>query len=303
MDAHRIVFERAHRGPQVGVLGRSPHCDLRFQIRPATGFDQTHHGNDQGARPDQDELQYFIEDGRAQSAQGDVNCHRDRRHPDAEVDVPAQHDLHYQRHRVHVDATHQHCHERKRDRGQRACRFSVTQLQVAGHRVGLGDVVERHHDQREKQHRRDCADPIPVRCQDSILIGRRRPPHEFERAQIGGQEAQAGNPGRHLAAGHEEVFARAGLAFQVPPNGQYEGKIERDNHHIHRGQVHQSLRGKHCHCLHHLWFLSFSRKMCAKPLSCTYTNTLEKASEFVNRVLSRVPQLVILGYVIMPAWS
>ena len=155
----------------------------------------------------------------------------------------------------------------------------------------------------EEQHRRDGADPIPVRRQDSVLIGGGRPAHQFERAEVGREEAEAGNPGRHLAAGHEEVFAGARLAFQVPADGQYQGKIESDNHHVDGGQVHQPLGGKDCHSSNHSWSLGFTWKMCVRPLSCTYTNTLEKPWSFVNRVLCGVAQLVILGYVIMPEWS
>jgi len=40
--------------------------------------------------------------------------------------------------------------------------------------------------------------------------------------------------------------------------------------------------------------------MCVRPLSCTYTNTLEKPGAFVNRVLIGVKHVLILTYVIMP---
>ena len=58
------------------------------------------------------------------------------------------------------------------------------------------------------------ADPIPVRRQNAVLIGRRRPAHQFERAQIGREEAEAGDPGRHFAAGQEEIFAGIGSLFR-----------------------------------------------------------------------------------------
>ena len=67
---------------------RTAICGL--QIGPAAGLDQTHDRNDQRTCPDQDELQHFIEDGGAQAAERDVNRDSDRRHPDAEVDVPAR---------------------------------------------------------------------------------------------------------------------------------------------------------------------------------------------------------------------
>ena len=66
------------------------------------------------------ELQHFIENGRPQPAERNIDGHRDRRNPDAEVDVPAQHNLHDQRHGVHVDAAHQHGHEREAETEERA---------------------------------------------------------------------------------------------------------------------------------------------------------------------------------------
>ena len=165
-------------------------------------------GNQQRAQPDQDELQHFVEDRREQPAQRHVDRHGERRDPDAEVDVPAQHHLHHQRHRVHVDAAHQHGHEaRTRRRRARALASPKRSLQIARHRVGLGDVIERHHHEAEEQHGGDGADPIPVRGQDAVLIGGRGPAHQFQRAEVGGEEAQPGDPGRHLAAGQEEVLA------------------------------------------------------------------------------------------------
>src|SRR5574341_1472392 len=49
---------------------------------------------------------------------------------DAEVDVPTKHNLHHQRHRVHVDAAHQHGHEGERNRRQRAARLAEAQFPI-----------------------------------------------------------------------------------------------------------------------------------------------------------------------------
>ena len=110
----------------------------------------------------------------------------------------------------------------KADGGKRAAGFSEAQFQIAGHGVRLGDVVERHHHQAEEQHRGDRADPIPVRRQNAVLIGRRRPAHQFERAEIGRQKAEARDPGGHLPPGQEEIFAGVGLALQVETDGQHQ---------------------------------------------------------------------------------
>jgi len=40
------------------------------------------------------------------------------------------------------------------------------------------------------------------------------PAHEFERAQVRGEEGKARDPSRHLASGEEEVFAGLGEALE-----------------------------------------------------------------------------------------
>ncbi len=98
----------------------------------------------------------------------------------------------------------------KLTRAEAARALAEAQLQIAGHRVGLGDVVERHHDDAEEEHRGNRADPVPVRGEDAVLVGGAGPAHEFERSEVGADEAQAGDPGGHLAAGEEELFAGVG---------------------------------------------------------------------------------------------
>ena len=72
----------------------------------------------------------------------------------------------------------------------------------------------------EEEHGGNGADPIPVRRQNAVLIGRCGPAHEFERAQVGGEEAQAGDPGRHLASGQEEIFAGLGESLEIEADAQ-----------------------------------------------------------------------------------
>ena len=116
-----LSWKCAHGAPQVRVvLRREVLVDARHHAAPAAGFDQPEDGNQQRAQPDQDELQHLVEDRREQPAQRHVDGHRERRDPDAEVDVPAQHHLHHQRHGIHVDAAHQHRHEAEGDGRRRA---------------------------------------------------------------------------------------------------------------------------------------------------------------------------------------
>ena len=67
--------------------------------------------------------------------------------------------------------------------------FAKAQFEIPRHRVRLGDVIKRHHHNRQEQHGGNRADPIPVRRQNAVLIGRAGPAHQFKRAQIGGHKA------------------------------------------------------------------------------------------------------------------
>jgi hypothetical protein len=161
----------------MSVFGRSIGGDFCFQAAPATCLDQTKNGNEESASPDQNKLQNFVEDGRTQSTQCDIDGDGAGGDPDAEVDIPAENNLQHQRHGVHVDATHQHGHERKADGRECAASFSETQFQVAGNGMGFGNVVERHHHQCQEEHGGYGANPVPVRGQDSVLIRRAGPAH------------------------------------------------------------------------------------------------------------------------------
>ena len=197
----------------MNVLVRKPVRDLHFQVAPAARFVEAKNRNQQRARPDQEELQHFIKYRRPKPAERHVNRHRQRRHPNAEIDVPAQHNLHDLGHGEHVDATHQHGHKRKRNRGNGAGRFSKPQFQISRDRVRFGNVVKRHHHQREEQHRGNSADPVPMSRQNAVLIRRTRPAHQFQSAQIRGEKTEPRHPCRHFAAGHEKIFARVRAAL------------------------------------------------------------------------------------------
>ncbi|OQB55338.1 MAG: hypothetical protein BWX98_02097 [Candidatus Aminicenantes bacterium ADurb.Bin147] len=103
----------------------------------------------------------------------------------------------------------------------------------------LGDVIERHHDDGQKEHRRDRPDPVPVGGQDAVLITRRGPAHELQGSEVGRDEAQAGDPGGHLPAGHEKVIARLGEALQIEADRQNDDEIEGDDGHIDAVERHQ----------------------------------------------------------------
>ena len=245
MNAHGVVGEVAHAAPQVRIVAGSD-CALRdigrelgFESGPAAGLDQPKDRHQQRAAPDQHKLQNLVEDRRAQPAQRHIGRHGQRRDDDGEVQVPAQHDLHHLRHGEHIHAAHQHGHEGEGKCGDDARSLAVAQLEVSGHGVRLADVVEGHHHHAQEEHGGDGAHPVPVRRKNAVLVGRAGPAHQFERAEVGRNKAQARDPRRHLASGHEKLFAGVGLALEIEADPDDHHEIDGDDREVQRAEVRQ----------------------------------------------------------------
>ena len=212
--------------------------NLGHHAVPTAGFDQADDGDQHGAEPDQYELQHLIEDGRKQAAQSDVEHHGDGGDPDADVNIPAEHHLHDERHGVHIDAAHEDGHQAEGNGGEGARRFAEAEFEVAGDGVRLGDVIERDHHDPEEDHGGNGADPIPVNRQNAVLIGRCGPAHEFERTQVGGEETKSRDPSCHLASREEEIFAGLGEPLQVEADSEDGHEIQNDDGEVDRGEGH-----------------------------------------------------------------
>ena len=143
----------------------------------------------------------------------------------------------------------------------------------------------------EEEHGGDGADPIPVRGQDAVLIGGGRPAHQFERAEVGGEEAEARDPGRHLAAGQEEIFAGVGEALQIEADAQHGDEIHDDDREVDRGQGHQprlqqQRRKNSCNRLHlHIvWDLNFRVKDAYVRVSAPAPGRWSRAARIPGRL-------------------
>src|SRR6266511_46488 len=71
----------------------------------------------------------------------------------------------------------------------------VAAQQVLGDAPDPGTVVERHHDHTEEYHGGYRADPVVVHDAYAVLGAACRHPENLDRAEIGGDEGNAGNPG------------------------------------------------------------------------------------------------------------
>ena len=78
----------------------------------------------------------------------------------------------------------------------------------SGTRAGLGAVVERHHEDADEDHGGDGADPVEVAGDDAVLGAGGAHADDFLRAEVGGDEGEAADPGGDGAPGEEEVVAR-----------------------------------------------------------------------------------------------
>ena len=110
-----------------------------------------------------------------------------------------------------------------------AARLSYRRLKVAGHGMRLANIVEGHHHDGQEEDRRDGPDQVGMRPQHAVLIGHGRPAHRLQRTEVGRDEAQAGDPGRHFSSGHEEVLAGAGKLLQVNADSQHDDEIDGDD--------------------------------------------------------------------------
>jgi hypothetical protein len=92
----------------------------------------------------------------------------------------------------------------------------------------LRPVVERHHDDAQEEHRRDGADPEVVHRRHAELGPVGRHADDLDGAQVGGDEREAGDPGRQRAAGEEEVQAVGDPPAGGEPDSQDDGEVGRD---------------------------------------------------------------------------
>jgi hypothetical protein len=77
--------------------------------------------------------------------------------------------------------------------------------------------------------------------EDAVLVGRAGPAHQLERAQVGGDEAEARDPRGHFAASHEELFAGVGAAFEVEADPDNHDEVDGDDGDIECAQVREGL--------------------------------------------------------------
>src|ERR1022692_1860041 len=85
-----------------------------------------------------------------------------------------------------------------------------------------------------------------MRSQDAILISGASPSHQLERAQIGGEKAEAGDPRCHLTARKKVVLTGIRPPLQIETDGQHQSKIENNDNGVDGRQMYEVGGDKEC---------------------------------------------------------
>ncbi len=199
------------------------------------------------AGDDQEELQDLVVDGAGEAAEEDVAEHDDGGEDDGDVEdvlvgddaVEEPEGLDQQRHRVHGDAGGEDGHDGEGEGVEGAGLLVEAHAQVFRHGAGLGAVVERHHEDADEDHGRDGADPVEVAGDDAVLGAGGAHADDFLRAEVGGDEGQAADPGGDRAAGEEEVVAGAHVALEREADAEHEDEVDQHDEPVDPGEVAQ----------------------------------------------------------------
>ncbi len=222
--------------------------DLVLQAAPAAHVVERDERQREQARDDDEELQDLVVDRRGQAAERDVDEHDRGGDDDRDRERPAEHQVDDQREREQVDAGDQHGRHGERRGVQRVGRVVEAQAQVVRDAADLGPVVEGHHHDAQEDHRGDRADPVEVHGRDAVLGTVGGHAEDLERAEVGGDEGQAGDPGGQRPAGQEEVEVRLDRQTRDGADPEHHDEVDAEDRVVERAGVEaQRARGKHGH--------------------------------------------------------
>ena len=208
----------------------SPSADsvtLRRELAEAADGADGHDRERDQAGEDDEELQHLAVDGRAEAAEADVDQDHRRRDDDAQDLRPAEQGVEDDREGVEVDARDEHARDGEHDGVEDVSAVAEAEPEELRNGSDFGTVVEGHHHDAEEHHRRDGADPVVVHRRDAVLGAVRGHADDLGRAQVGGDERQAGDPRGERPAGEEEVGARPDGAARDDADAQDDDEVDR----------------------------------------------------------------------------
>ena len=132
-------------------------------------------------------------------------------------------------HSVHRNSRREDGHDRKRDRVQSPRLFVKAQAEILGNRSSPRPVIERHHENSDKDHCRNGPNPIEVAGRNSIFGARSAHADYFLSSQVCRQKCQPADPGRNGTSGEEKIGACLRSSLQSYTNSQYKQEIKKQN--------------------------------------------------------------------------
>ncbi len=242
LDAEGVGGGVGHAAPGVRHVGGKRLLDSL----PAAYVAQADPDERGEAGDDEEELEDFVVDGAGEAAEEDVSEDDDRREEDGDVEdvgvgddaVEEAEGLDEERHRVHGDAGGEHGHDGEGEGVDGAGLLVEAHAEVLGDAAGLGAVVEGHHEDADEDHGGDGAYPVEMAGDDAVLGARGAHADDFLRAEVGGDEGEAADPGGNGASGEEEVVAGAHVALEGEADAQNEDEIDQHDEPVDDGQSH-----------------------------------------------------------------
>ena len=198
------------------------------------------------AGDDKEELQDLVIDGAGEAAQEYVTEDDQRGEDDGDVeDVAVGHEavkeaegLDKQGHGVHGDAGREDGHDGEGDGVEGAGLLVEAHAEVLGDGAGFGPVVEGHHEDADEDHGGDGADPVELAGHDAVLGPGGGHADDLLRAEVGGEEGEAADPGGDGAAGEEEVVRGAHVALEGEADAEHKTEVDQHDEPVDRRERH-----------------------------------------------------------------
>ena len=189
------------------------------------------------AKNNHEELQNFRVNRRGESAFQNIEQHDAGTDEQRDIVIPTEQRVEQFRQRVHGNAGSENRHHGECDGVKRADAFVKTHFQIFRNGTRLGAVIKWHHEHREKDHRRNCANPIKVRGADAVFCAARRHADEFERAEVCRYKRESRDPRWNRAGGRQKVRRRFHVARELPADADDKGNVGDQNEIVYLGEM------------------------------------------------------------------
>ena len=202
-DTHGIVNGASEMRPGLApgagfkMLAGGDRNELFLECLPSADVSESQINQRGETQHDHEELEHLVVDRRGKSPQEDVDQHDRRGDEDAGPVVPLDKSLEETGQGMEGDSRGEDRHHREGDGIEAAGLLVETQFQILGNRPRLGSVIKRHHEDRQKDHRGNCTDPVEMGRHDAVFGARGRHADHFLGPKIRGEKGKPRDPSRN----------------------------------------------------------------------------------------------------------